>query len=55
MMYLPLTALCTDFDRSFGAPNNTSFTTGDVADNFSQEMLAWYQDQAPEHPASTLV
>lgn len=37
-------------------PKDSSFNTGDVADNFSSEMLAWYQDsQEPEHTSSTLV
>lgn len=34
---------------------DSSFNTGDVGDNFSQEMLAWYQDQDPEQTTSTLV
>ena len=35
---------------------DSSFNTGDVADNFSQEMLAWYSGQDPaEHTSSTLV
>ena len=33
-----------------------SFNTGDVADNFSQEMLAWYQDHdCDDQTSSTLV
>jgi len=34
---------------------DSSFNTGDVADNFSQEMLAWYQDKDSDQQSSTLV
>ncbi|XP_067936176.1 FERM domain-containing protein 4A-like isoform X2 [Watersipora subatra] len=42
--------------RSMPNSNDCSFNTGDVGDNFSQEMLDWYQGQeCDEQTSSTLV